>query len=413
VEQTEEQMSSEETAGHSSGEDVVKVIEVEETTNEVEEKRSSKDRAHLMQLQHQTTSGQIWSLINHAEQFFAKMPEKNGATYDALILGLVKFMNFDRAWEMFGQMSKEGHQASVATYNSLLYVIGNTTIPDPWSKAMSLVQQMSHEPVVKPNISTMNLLLEISSQTGKTSAMQLSLKTFREALHLGLEPTLTTFLALLRAHIKSSDGSVLYDITDYLEKNQHVLQITDNQDIYFFLVAMTTARNMLDHELATRLVRLCDRDNWMLCQNITLFISYFLITISGRVPIETLRKEYYQYVPKIILPMEWTYGVMFAACEHQDSPTFALELWNHVMKYRVGVSSLETLVRFCGAMSKRLFPSEVDAVLVALNQAWDKCQQMNASPPPLMISQIIRLHCMKKDLDQAWEYFSKFEEKPT
>jgi hypothetical protein len=33
VEQTEEQMSSEETAGHSSGEDVVKVIEVEETTN--------------------------------------------------------------------------------------------------------------------------------------------------------------------------------------------------------------------------------------------------------------------------------------------------------------------------------------------------------------------------------------------
>ena len=119
-----------------------------------------------------------------------------------------------------------------------------------------------------------------------------------------------------------ADGSVSYDITDYLEQNQHILRITDTQDsqfsvciqllplitlspssvVFFFTVAMTTvnsecspfhlpsssssspsssspsiqARNMLDHELAMRLRRLCDRDNWMLCQNLTLFVSVFI-----------------------------------------------------------------------------------------------------------------------------------------
>lgn len=31
-----------------------------------------------------------YSMKNHAEKFFEEMPEKNGGTYDALILGLVK-----------------------------------------------------------------------------------------------------------------------------------------------------------------------------------------------------------------------------------------------------------------------------------------------------------------------------------
>jgi hypothetical protein len=114
-------------------------------------------------------------------------------------------MNFDRAWEMFDEMRKDGHQASLATYNSLLFVVGNIAVPDPWNRAMSLVQQMNQEPVVRPNITTMNLLLEISSQTGSSSAAKRSLQTFREALHLGLEPNLTTLLALLRAHVKSRE----------------------------------------------------------------------------------------------------------------------------------------------------------------------------------------------------------------
>ena len=37
---------------------------------------------------------------NHAERFFAEMAEKNGSTYDALILGLVKACSADCNHEM-------------------------------------------------------------------------------------------------------------------------------------------------------------------------------------------------------------------------------------------------------------------------------------------------------------------------
>ena len=81
--------------------------------------------------------------------------------------------------------------------------------------------------------------------------------------------------------------------------------------------------------------------------------SYYLTTITGRVPIETLKEEYSHFVPdvsiftsstllyvitvcvrepvshsQVVLPMEWVYGVMFRACEEQENLGFALELWN-------------------------------------------------------------------------------------
>ena len=67
---------------------------------------------------------------------------------------------------------------------------------------------------------------------------------------------------------------------------------------------------------------------------------------------------------------------------------------------------------------------EVGAVLKALQQAWNKCQEMDIrlvhlyilyqdkhihvlppsphSPPSVMIAQLIRLHCLNRDLDRAW-----------
>ena len=73
------------------------------------------------------------------------------------------------------------------------------------------------------------------------------------------------------------------------------------------------------------------------------------------------------------------------------------------------------------------WPQEVDAVLKALMQAWDKALDAQVTfvslsssslmyctytqhsgvppsrrPPSVMIAQIIRLYCMKQDLRRAW-----------
>ena len=86
------------------------------------------------------------------------------------------------------------------------------------------------------------------------------------------------------------------------------------------------------------------------------------------------------------------YGVM-------ESPGLVAD----IMRYHVRITSGETLSRFCGAMSKKVFPSvspytwergsigawesscesmclcmfqEVDSILKALMQAWDKAQSL-------------------------------------
>ena len=69
-----------------------------------------------------------------------------------------------------------------------------------------------------------------------------------------------------------------------------------------------------------------------------------------------------------------------------------------IMKYRLSISNMDTLSRFCGSMSKKVFPSvslaewygewgyevwvylaqEVDSVLEALMQAWEKAGEMDS-----------------------------------
>ena len=69
-----------------------------------------------------------------------------------------------------------------------------------------------------------------------------------------------------------------------------------------------------------------------------------------------------------------------------------------IVRYHVSIANVETLSRFCGALSKKIFPSvsqyeiwsvgsvhevdclfllkEMDSVLKALMQAWEKAQQL-------------------------------------
>ena len=50
----------------------------------------------------------LYSTNNLAEEFFAKMPVKNGGTYDALILGLVKVRPVERGTAVHSQYGMFG-----------------------------------------------------------------------------------------------------------------------------------------------------------------------------------------------------------------------------------------------------------------------------------------------------------------
>lgn len=350
----------------------------------------------------------VWSLENHAEKFFAAMPEKDAESYNALLLGLIKFKEYERTEEVFQEMQAAGFQASLPVYCGMMMGLSESiNSASHWTKAKTLLSQMAKEPVVLPNASIFNSLLAIGARS--TNAIERAKKIMFEMAHLKVEPHLTTFLRLLRAYLTQTDGSILYDIVSYLEQHPECLTPRDPQDIYFFPSAMSAAHFLGDDDLATRLKNLAMKDNYILVQNTNFFLSHYLGTVATSGNAEKLKEEYMSLVPRVFLPMEWVYALLFKACERMDSPSLGLHFWADCMKLRVSITQPVTIGKFCGALSRRIDPSETQPYIEALEQAWRKLDYLKQKPPGLLLSQLIRLHCLTSNIEKAKEVFAQFD----
>ncbi|KAL5471434.1 hypothetical protein EMCRGX_G029553 [Ephydatia muelleri] len=363
---------------------------------------------HAAAVKEKQASKVVWSLENHAEKFFAAMPEKDAESYNALLLGLIKFKEHERAEEVFQAMQAAGFQASLPVYCGMMMGLAESiNSMSHWAKAKTLLSQMAKEPVVLPNASIFNSLLAIGARS--TNAIERAKKIMFEMAHLKVEPHLTTFVRLLRAYLTQTDGSILYDIVSYLEQHPECLTPKDPQDIYFFPSAMSAAHFLTDADLAMRLKKLAMKDNYLLVQNTNFFLSHYLATVATSGDAEKLKEEYTSLVPRVFLPMEWVYALLFKACERMDSPALALHLWADCMKLRVSITQPVTIGKFCGALSKRIDPSETQPYIEALEQAWRKVDYLKQKPPGLLLSQLIRLHCLTSNIEKANEVFAQFD----
>eukprot|EP00731_Ephydatia_muelleri_P020486 Em0013g213a len=250
------------------------------------------------------------------------------------------FKEHERAEEVFQAMQAAGFQASLPVYCGMMMGLAESiNSMSHWAKAKTLLSQMAKEPVVLPN---------------------------------------------------ASDGSILYDIVSYLEQHPECLTPKDPQDIYFFPSAMSAAHFLTDADLAMRLKKLAMKDNYLLVQNTNFFLSHYLATVATSGDAEKRKEEYTSLVPRVFLPMEWVYALLFKACERMDSPALALHLW-----------AAGTIGKFCGALSKRIDPSETQPYIEALEQAWRKVDYLKQKPPGLLLSQLIRLHCLTSNIEKA------------
>lgn len=359
-------------------------------------------------LEKKQASKVVWSLENHAEKFFAAMPEKDAESYNAILLGLIKFKQFERAEEVFQMMQAAGFQANLPVYCGMMAGLAESiNASSHWPKAKALLSHMAKEPVVLPNTSIFNSLFAIGARSPNT--IELSKKIVREMAYLKVEPNLTTFVKVLRAYLSQTDASILYDITSYLEQHPECLTPKDPQDIYFFPSAMSAAHFLGDADLALRLKKLAMKDNYIMVQNTNFFLSHYLATLALAEDAEKLKEEYLSLVPKVFLPTEWVYALLFKACEKMDNPSLALHFWADCMKLRVPIAQTVTISKFCGALSRRIDPSETQPYIEALEQAWRKVDYLKQKPPGLLLSQLIRLHCLTSNVEKAKEVFAEFD----
>ncbi|XP_041972653.1 protein PTCD3 homolog, mitochondrial-like [Aricia agestis] len=206
-----------------------------------------------------------WKLGGLADKIFEAMDPKTPEAYCAIIQGMAKYYQAERAHVLAKEAIEKGIPLSTSVYNSLLGCVGflkeGTVLRIEALK--SLLGEMNQQGFT-PNKETLNSCLSSISLWGSGKPLQtVALQILAEFRQLNIQPTLSSYYYLLCIFCKERGPRVdiLTPILNDLEKRES-LEATDATDTNFFITAMGVCSNHLqDVSLAERLHALLMKDD--------------------------------------------------------------------------------------------------------------------------------------------------------
>ncbi|KAJ8979588.1 hypothetical protein NQ317_019476 [Molorchus minor] len=251
-----------------------------------------------------------WKDGSFAEELFIGIENPTAETYSALILGMSKHFQVERAYQLFEEAQQKGLILSTNTYNSLINVVNflKENYEMRWTFIVDLLTDMN-KVGQKPNLGTLNAVLHALSQMGSgKNAKDSVLKTLREFKDLGIEPSLGSWYYVLITYCKERGpvSTILNDIMPQIENKEH--QARDLADTNFFVTAMDICRNHLhDIDLAKRVDTLLHfANNYNLIGDSykeSIYYRHYFILLINSLPLEEFMNEvYYKLVPNIYVP---------------------------------------------------------------------------------------------------------------
>lgn len=200
-----------------------------------------------------------WKNGGFADHLFASIEPKTTAAYNTMIRGLLKFNQAQKANALFEEVIAKDVPIDTDTYNGIIESQARMFVifEQRWAALEKLLQHMN-EHQVRPNVHTMNALLEVV-RTGGAYAVQRqkALNVLAEFKALNIEPSLGTWHIVLRIFCKEHApvSHILVDILNHLGDNE--LKCHHQIDNSFFTTAMAVCQSHLkDFELAKRVDRL-------------------------------------------------------------------------------------------------------------------------------------------------------------
>lgn len=182
-----------------------------------------------------------WKDNGFAETLFDTL-EKTDRAYCAIIQGMSKFYQAERAFSYYENMREEGFKGNVETYNNLFNVVSfiRESNDARWKLVEDLLTNMKNDGI-KPNIRTFNAVLsQISKFTRFHNGSALSLRVMVEMKKLRIRPSLATFYHLLSIYYKDKRGSftspILYEIIDEIEDKEFEIMDSDDGTLLLFYI---------------------------------------------------------------------------------------------------------------------------------------------------------------------------------
>lgn len=136
-----------------------------------------------------------------AEELFISIDKPDSKAYSALIQGMAKYGQADRAYQLFEEALQKGFTLNTETYNFIIR--SALTLKDNNQKRLDFIVQIANQlnqNGLKPNLRTLNAIMEILSACKSDRLCRAYMSRFlAEFKQLGIEPSLGTYYSLLIA----------------------------------------------------------------------------------------------------------------------------------------------------------------------------------------------------------------------
>ncbi|XP_048481128.1 protein PTCD3 homolog, mitochondrial isoform X3 [Plutella xylostella] len=251
-----------------------------------------------------------WRTGGLAEKIFASIEPKTSEAYCAIIQGMAKYYQAERAHMLAQEAIEKGLVLSTDVYNSLLSCVGflkeGTTMR---TEALKATLAEMHKHGISPNQGTLTACLRsVSAWGGGRALQQLALQLLAEFRQIGIQPGLSAYYYMLCLFCKERGPKIdiLSTILADLESRETLTAI-EPTDTNFFITAMGVCSDHLqDINMAERLHTLLMKgDNYKLVGDAykeSIYYRHYVTVACRQAPFEKTTELLDTLVPNVYVP---------------------------------------------------------------------------------------------------------------
>ncbi|KAF6202944.1 hypothetical protein GE061_003351 [Apolygus lucorum] len=326
-----------------------------------------------------------WKDGGFAEKIFEEVLQEGGdvsSAHCALICGMLKHGQVDRAWKMIEECKQKGVNLSTSVYNELLKksVFLRESHDMVWQFMVETMSEMNSVGI-QPNLDTLNSVLRcLEAIAGNKNTKMNAQSILVEFKNLGIEPSLASYAHLIRIFVRDTGrlSGVIRSIIETLEKNPEQIKPRCPTDNLFFIRAMDAIANTLgDRELADRLDKLLHKSDYSLVgssfSESVYYRCYFLLLMRTS-EIDEFMDLYYKFVPNIYVPELGVIQELMNAVEAQMGWKHIPKLWGDLVLFEQVRTNLVAKLLSLAAQGASEEPSLAPEMAQVCWSIWEKIQ---------------------------------------
>ncbi|XP_058126412.1 small ribosomal subunit protein mS39 [Anopheles ziemanni] len=368
-----------------------------------------------------------WKDFELAEEIFHGLGEKRSEHYCAMIRGMARYFQVEKAWALYQETVEKGIELDTNTFNSLLHIASflKESYDKRWDLVCEVLTAMKQQGL-RPNLGTLNGILQtITTIGGYNHPRTYALKTLAEFKKLGIEPSLASwyYMLVIFCRERGPVSHVLHDIMNEVEGK--AFNIQDPKDTFFFVTAMDVCRNHLhDKELAKRVNQLLHHgDNYNLIGDSykeSIYYRHYFTLLATTEPLESFLETYHLLVPNVYIPEPSVMEDILKSVEMNTAIEHVPLLWSHMVQFdHTGRENLVNLLLHIMVSNQPVAdePRHADLVQRFANIGWDLYSRMEeraAAPRATssglsgpMLGDILLLCARANDYEKAMGIFTK------